>query len=387
MADWKDFYEDNRERLGQYLDVIEPRGHRGDGEFQSPPIVIFCPLCHSAHTSEERLSTHLFKTHAGQHVYLRVNGRIVRDLVWTTGGIHELSLVLLGYSFAEVRLVGPGLKVSCSVGNDVSLKKYITGEIEGEIQITVEPSGGRRMEFSIFSRSLPSFRCAELDSAILALQERHARFPEMPNIAEWRIEAASQISSLGKLESRYLDGFYEYILAFHLEEKRKLSEAKVHFEEAFGNLLPFRTPLAHSAQCVLGLRMNCFGILKRAPEGSSVAAADCFFNEPFETKWSVREPLDAMNPFITYADAFTVVLVNTLVSYYAGDVGALQQGITALECLPVSGEKNHEDKLALLRARVHRSFGEVARSKTIYESLRYHPWFGSEAEDYLNGRH
>ncbi len=68
-----------------------------------------------------------------------------------------------------------------------------------------------------------TFRCTELDAVILSLQERHTRLHEMPNIGEWRNEAASQIAQLGKLENRYLDGFYEYMLAFHLEEKRKLN--------------------------------------------------------------------------------------------------------------------------------------------------------------------
>src|SRR5271168_4048687 len=102
MADWKDFYEDNKERGGQYLDLIEPRSHGRSSVFETIPIVVFCPICHSAHTSQRGLSTHLFKTHAGQHVYLRVNGRIVRDLAWTIDGIQELSLVLLGYSLADV---------------------------------------------------------------------------------------------------------------------------------------------------------------------------------------------------------------------------------------------------------------------------------------------
>jgi hypothetical protein len=268
---------------------------------------------------------------------LRVNGAIVRDLGWTNEGIRELSLVLLGHTSASVRLAASGWETNLNAGNEVSLKKYVPAGMEGELRITVKPDGGPVREFSIYCRSLPEFRCNELDAVVVSLQEEYAQFHRMPSISEWR-NAAGKIGRLRDLENRYLNGFYEYTLAFHLEERRKPAEAKVHFEEAFGNLLPFRTPLAHSAQCVLGLRMNCFGVLRRAPERSSVAAAGCFFNEAHPSAWEVPQNYETANPFVTYADEFTVRLVNVVVAYYAADTAALWQGISALEFHPAARE-------------------------------------------------
>lgn len=385
MADWKGFCEDNKERFGQYLDALESRSRRpSSGELQPPPVILFCPVCHSAHTSDQDLSLHLFAAHAGQHVYLRVNGAIVRDLAWTNEGIRELSLVLLVHTSASVKITAPGSEANLTAGHEVSLTKHVPAAMEGELRIMVKPDGSQVRQFSIYCRSLPEFRCDDLDVVVGALQNEYTRSHRMPNIGEWR-DAAGKIGQLGDLENRYLNGFYECTLAFYLEEQRKPSEAKGHFEEAFGKLLPFRTPLAHSAQCVLGLRMNCFDVLRRAPEGSAAAAAGHFFNEQYPSQWPVPQDYKAGNPFVTCADEFTVKLVNVVVAYYAADDAALWQGISALEFHPAARERNHEDKLALLKARACRNAGDAASARKMYDVIRYHPWFGGEAKDYLNG--
>ena len=385
MADWKDFCEDNKERFGQYLDALEPRTRRPSGaDLQPAPVILFCPVCHSAYTSDQDLSQHLFIAHAGQHVYLRVNGAIVRDLAWTNEGIRELSLVLLGHDSASVRITASSSEANLTAKNEVSLTKHVPATMEGELRIMVKPEAGTVREFTIYCGSLPEFRCDDLDAVIVGLQDDYTRSPRLPNISEWR-KAAGKVGHLGDLENRYLNGFYEYILAFGLEEDRKSAEAKGHFEEAFGRLLPFRTALAHSAQCVLGLRMNCFGVLQRSPDSSSVAAAGHFFNEPYPSQWSVPEGSKAGNPFVTYADNFMVRLVNVVVAYYAADETALWQGISALEFHSAALEKNHADKLALLKARASRNAGDTAGARKMYDLIRYHPRFGNEAEAYLNG--
>lgn len=385
MADWKDFCEDNKERFGQYLDSLEPSSRRSSGwELQPPPIILFCPVCHAAHTSDQDLSHHLFKAHAGQHVYLRVNGAIARDLAWTNDGIRELSLVMLGHTSASVTITAPGSETHFTAGNEVSLAHHVPSAMEGELRIMVKPDGSPSRTFSVYCRSLPEFRCDELDAVIVGLQNEYAQSRRMPNISTWR-KAVAKIGHLGDLENRYLNGFYEYTLAFYLEEHRKLAEAKDHFEEGFGKLLPFRTALAHSAQCVLGLRMNCFGVLQRAPDGSSVAAAGHFFNEAYPSRWPVLGPYAEGNPFVTLADEFTAKLVNVVVAYYAGDAAVLWRGISALDFHPSTQEKNHADKLALLKARASRNARDSVNARKMYDMIRYHPWFGSEAEAYLNG--
>ena len=125
--------------------------------------------------------------------------------------------------------------------------------------------------------------------------------------------------------------------------------AKQHFEDAFGLLLPFRTPLAHSAQCVLGIRMNSFGVLDRAPSDSVVSASDKFFNEPFPSEWRRASDRDTENPFMTYADEFTIRLVFVTASFYGDDKSAFEAGLGGAFISSACERQNNEDKLALLK--------------------------------------
>jgi hypothetical protein len=207
--------------------------------------------------------------------------------------------------------------------------------------------------------------------------------PEFPDIIHWRAET-NQIGELGELENRYVDGFYEYTLAFYLNQIGHLTDAKRHFEDAFGLLLPFRTPLAHSAQCVLGLRMNCFGVLSRAPKASAVEAANHFFNDGFPSGWQPPKTYLPGDPFATYADEFTVRLVDVLVAFYQTDPLGLWAGIEALDFHPSGKEKNNEDKVFLLKARGYRRQHQKDLARKMYQLLRYNPLFSKEAEAYLS---
>lgn len=382
MADWKDFYEDNRESLGQFLDTLAARNASGKPEKAPPtPPLQFCPLCHSAFLSDSDIARHVQQVHGPQHIYLRVNGQIVRDIGWAEQGITELRLVLLGYTDASVRITGQEIEKTLKVGENENLKRQIPANCEGEITLRVEPLGGKLREFTLYSRSLPQFRGDKLDALVQTWCVNDSSAVGTPDIGRWRDLAGD----MGVLENRYLNGFFEYALAFHLTKQGQSERAKQHFEDAFGLLLPFRTPLAHSAQCVLGLRMNCFGVLARAPRRSLVAASDQFFNHPFQSKWADQTGKNDGNPFMTYADEFTVRLVRVIADFYAVDPSACEAGLEALEFHPSGREKNNEDKLLLLRARFLRRGHQVAQARKTYEMLRYHPFFGAEAEEYLNG--
>jgi hypothetical protein len=383
MADWKDFYEDNREFRGQFLDsLVERRGSKATTD--APPAVPlrFCPLCHSAFIEDLDLASHIQSVHGPQHIYLRVNGRIIRDLAWAEQGISELRLVLLGFQDATVEISGPQIDKSLSVSGDQNLKRLIPDRFEGQLSLRVSPTGAAARQFTLYSRSLPEFRRDSLDDLIQELSAKDLTEHGAPDIIRWR----ERIGELGILEGRYLNGFFEYLLAFYLESQRQPLKSKQHFEDAFGLLLPFRTYLAHSAQCVLGIRMNSFGVLSRAPRKSIVAASDHFFNQPFGAEWvSVAQP-ESASPFMTYADDFTIRLVQVVSDFYASDTSICRAGLNALEFHPAAREKNNEDKLALLKARFHRKAGRSHEAYASYELLRYHPQFGSESESYIHGK-
>ncbi|MCX7806930.1 MAG: hypothetical protein N3A38_17355, partial [Planctomycetota bacterium] len=247
MADWKDFYEDNREFLGQYLDSLaEKRGTGKTESAPSPPRLELCPLCHAVFTESRAMEQHVYSVHGPQHVYLRVNGRIIRDIGWAEQGISELRIVLLGYPQAEVELAGGGFCKVLTAGDRSDLRQYVPADFEGELIVHVKPPEGKRREFILYTRSLPEFRGDRLDALILRLSAEDTAPGGSPDVSRWRKEAGK----LGNLENRYLNGFFEYVLAFHLGNMGMPERAKLHFEEAFGLLLPFRTPMAHSAQCV-----------------------------------------------------------------------------------------------------------------------------------------
>jgi hypothetical protein len=73
MADWKDSYEDNKEFFGQYLDSVSERRGAKD---RAPSTFHL----HSAFIEDCLFSEHIQRVHGPQHIYLRVNGRIIRDL-------------------------------------------------------------------------------------------------------------------------------------------------------------------------------------------------------------------------------------------------------------------------------------------------------------------
>ncbi len=383
MADWKDFYEDNKEFLGQYLDSLaERKGSKEKANSPPAPSVQFCPLCHAAFIEDVEIAGHIQSVHGPEHIYLRVNGKIIRDIGWAEQGISELRLVLLGFSQAAVEIGGAQFHEQLNASGDDNLRQLIPAGFEGELAVRVAPSGTKARQFTLYSRSLPEFRRDSLDALIQSMSDKDMKPDGAPDIGRWR----ERIGEIGALEGRYVNGFFEYVLAFHLENHGQPGRAKQHFEDAFGFLLPFRTMLAHSAQCVLGIRMNCFGVLARAPRKSVVSASDQFFNQPFPSQWVRSVPIQDGSPFMSYADEFTIRLVQVIADFYAGDRSNCAAGLEALEFHPAAREKNNEDKLSLLKARYHRLAGRANEARASYEMLLYHPSFGLESEEYLHGK-
>jgi hypothetical protein len=117
-----------------------------------------------------------------------------------------------------------------------------------------------------------------------------------------------------------------------------------------------------------------------------VSASDKFFNHSFPSEWIDPSNDDATNPFMTYADEFTIRLVRVTASFYGPDEKVFKAGLEALSFHPSGKDKNNEDKLALLRARSYRRDEQVAEARRTYEILLYHPLFGKEAEEYIHGK-
>ncbi|MBI4469142.1 MAG: hypothetical protein HY650_07465 [Acidobacteria bacterium] len=224
MGDFKDILEDNKERLGQFLDLSVDRDFQPDAE-PPPPTAIHCPVCLSVFYSDDSIEDHIRQVHGQQHVYLRVNANIVREVAWQQGGIRSLAVVVLGHPRATIQVkVGPCI-TTLTVAGETDLGQYVPRDFEGELLIEVLPEGGKRQTFTIYSRSLPEFHQDELDRQIWSLHQAFSRDRAIPSLIPWR-EACSIGRQLSRLENRYLDGFFEYTLGFALEINSDMEGAK-----------------------------------------------------------------------------------------------------------------------------------------------------------------
>jgi hypothetical protein len=203
MADWKDFYEDNREFQGQYLDSLaDQKCSKGKEKTPPAPPLQFCPLCHTAFFEDVELARHVQTIHGPQHIYLRVNGQIIRDIGWAEQGISELRLVLLGFSQAAVEVAGGQFHKKLEVAGDENLKRLIPSGFEGELTLRIEPLGGKAREFTLYSRSLPQFRRGTMDAQIQSWSDQDTKPGGTPDIGRWR----ELTGDMGVLENRYLNG-------------------------------------------------------------------------------------------------------------------------------------------------------------------------------------
>lgn len=380
MADWKDFVEDNRERAGQFMDSVLDRFPPRKRDPLPPPSER-CPVCLATFYSGDSLKDHITQVHGRQHVYLRVNGCIVREIGWAERGIESITVVLLGHAVARVRVCPGASSKGLLAKSETSLEREVPTGFEGELSVEVDPEGGKPRSFKVYCRSLPNFRKDNIDLAIWQLQEQFGREAHIPGLQEWR-QRCGVSGSLSTLEDRYVNGFFEYTLGYGQEKQGDAQGAKEHFEDAFGLLLPFRTVLAEQAQCVLGLKMNCFGALDRCCENSLFGPSRSFFTR-YPENWKRPKKWPGRDSFGLYVDEFTERLVRLIALFYCEDVEGFWKGLEALKFHPASREKNNGDKLQIIEARGFAKEGDKAAAKKHYSLLRYHPYFGPEAEEFL----
>jgi hypothetical protein len=140
--------------------------------------------------------------------------------------------------------------------------------------------------------------------------------------------------------------------------------------------------LAEQAQCILGLKMNCFAVLQRCADESLFSPAVVFFLR-YPDIWMQPKIWPMKDSFGLYADDFTLRLVRVVANFYKHDDAEFWQGIEALKFHPAGEERNNLDKLQLMQARAFVKMSNRERAKEFYHSLRYNPYFGVEAEEFL----
>ena len=156
---------------------------------------------------------HVQAVHGPQHIYLRVNGRIIRDIGWAEQGISEMRLVLLGFPQASVEVLAPELhkQLKCRRRDLRRLIPRFRGRIDAARRATRRNARSLRCIRGHFLSS----DAAALDALIQSWSYGTPSPVALPDISRWR----ELTGDMGVLENRYLKGSSNMFWRFHLETR------------------------------------------------------------------------------------------------------------------------------------------------------------------------
>jgi len=353
-----DTLEDNRERSGQ----IEMREHAPIELPPAPPPKVCCPVCDRDFGSDLALRNHITSDHAREHVYIKANGRIIRRTEVFREEVRQCELIPLGLNGLAVTIqVGAHCR-RLTIDAKTELLAYLPSDYKGEVHVTAT-HGNVDQHFLMYFGTEPPFDTRLLNSEVIELQ----RCLERGSEPDWNaFQQRQHAIARNELEKKYLDGFLEYSLGFHLDKQERWRESGEHLETAMQLLHPYSTELARTARRVLAIRMNCFSPLERCKHGSVFYPARAFFvDAALELPESVGSD-SATGDDCVYVDGFTDLLLVALKAFYARDARTLEGTLTAMAKHPLAEDANNEDKLLLLRGRAARIRGDRTEAQRIY---------------------
>jgi hypothetical protein len=334
------------------------------------PALKYCPLCVQGYLEEYSLDKHIAEEHGKQHIYLKINDRVVRDICWLSRGMEKCDLVLVEMPATNVEIEFNGKTRRCAVKPSApSLMGQIPADAaNGLIRIRAQSNHLSR-EFQIYLGRQPDFRPEAIDQSLAGLMDgmRRDRSADLAGFHEkWLKE------QLNELERRYLAGTLEYCHGWLLEEEGKHAFARDRLEAAMNLLIPFRTTFAEDMRSALALRMNVFAGHWGCDTASPFRPAELFFcsdGNGSKSEAPVRETK-------ILVDAFSRSILDAIRAYNQKDA----RGVFAILNELRSRDRNDEDKMAILMARTRRDMGDLRAAASAYETLLDHPLFGAEAQ-------
>lgn len=333
------------------------------------PILKYCPLCIQGYLEESSLDRHVAMEHGKQHIYLKVNDRIVREICWVNRALKKCDLVVVGLPAIDVEVECNGKSTGFEVKpSSPSLMRHIPSAASEDV-IRIHAKGPHQSRhFEIYLGQQPTFRPERIDASLLTLMDA---LSVNPNTDLPAFRDAWAKDRLNELERRYLEGILEYCHGWRLEDEKNRSFARDRLEAAMNLLIPFKTTLAEDIRCALALRMNIFAGDWGCDIASPFLVAEAFFcsNVGEMTQKATRQTVIVM-------DALSQKVLEAVRAYYARDNRRVFAILDELK----PRDRNDEDKLAILRARTRRNLGDRQAAAVSYEALLDHPVFGEEAK-------
>jgi len=318
MGIFLDTVEDNAESEGWKIESIRQKLGIPSSTPYSFPSVI-CPLCQQFFFSNTDLQNHIFNEHRDYYGYIPVNGAILaNDEIFTNEDIEKLNF-------------------------------------------------------------------SDLDDIIFDLQTRIDRGNSIDSWVDYKTPLNR--SNEHPLRKQYLKGMLEYLGAHYQEINESSSNYQSlseQFGRAFGYLQPFPSVLAQQTRYSITFKMNWFWQMAEASEYSLFFLASQFFINDYERVAAITlPPYSSRQTQGIIIDYFHEEFLEALKLYYC-DRSTLKYGwLVKLECLLNNmSNRNYKDKLALLKARLFREWGEVNQAREAYRSLKTHPIFGAEAKGF-----
>src|SRR5438552_1320607 len=108
--------EDSVERYIESNPGTRSASEPGGAPPPAPKTVLrYCPPCVQGYLEESSLDQHVAREHGKQHIYLKVNDRIVRDICWLSRRLDKCDLVLVEMPATHVEIEFNGTSRHCSI--------------------------------------------------------------------------------------------------------------------------------------------------------------------------------------------------------------------------------------------------------------------------------
>lgn len=379
-------FSDNLERAieawdGWPNDHVEVETGPGRLRHSKRAVVFECTACGAVLGSETQLRRHIATTHGLRFTYLLVDGRVAQQIEVLERRPEALTAIV-GHGPVPARVtVGPRVLPAHLQTGENNLLPSIPPDFSGTVHVTLDIDGIAR-EYHIAIGDAPEFRSA----ALIPLASRLQEDLDQGRTPDWLgYQSYTEALSINDFEKRFIDGFYEYSLGFDMEKRGRWTHSASHLERALHLLAPFSIPMAITAKRILGVRLNCFSVLRRCEPPSRFHLARQFFLDRIDSLEMRGESEAGGQTSIgtVYCDGFTERLLAMLKAFFARDFHNVLGPCEQLRLEPAAEDRNNADKLALLAARTCKLQGDRDAARRYYARIQDNPDFGREAVDYI----